>query len=55
MLLPQVRQAVLKSFILEIDRKYAENMRYPHPRLGRPNSFSVQSLGMEFIAQTNIW
>ena len=55
MLLPQVFWAVLKRFILEIDRKYAENMWYPRPRLGRPNSFSGQSLGMNFVAQTNVW
>ena len=37
MLLPQVLWSVLKIFISEIDRKYAENVRYPHLRLGRPN------------------
>ena len=51
MLLPQVLCAVLKRLISEIDRKYAENMRYPRPRLGRPNSFSGQSLGMNFVAK----
>ena len=50
MLLPQVLRAVFKRFISEIDRKYAENMRYPCPRLGRPNSFSERSLGMNFVA-----
>ena len=45
----------LKIFISEIDRKYAENMRYPRPRLGRPNSFSGRSLGKNFVAQTNVW
>ena len=54
-LLPQVLWSVLKIFILEIDRKYAENMRYPRPRLGRPNSFSGRSLGKNFVAQTNVW
>ena len=55
MLLPQVLWSVLKIFISEIDRKYAENMRYPRPRLGRPNSFSGRSLGKNFVAQTNFW
>ena len=55
MLLPQVLWSVLKIFISEIDRKYAENMRYPRPRLGRPNSFSGRSLGKNFVAQTNVW
>ena len=50
MLLPQVLRAVFKRFISEIDRKYAENMWYPCPRLGRPNSFSERSLGMNFVA-----
>ena len=55
MLLPQVLWPVLKIFISEIDRKYAENMRNPRPRLGRPNSFSGRSLGKNFVAQTNVW
>ena len=55
MLLTQVLWSVLKIFISEIDRKYAENMRYPRPRLGRPNSFSGRSLGKNFVAQTNAW
>ena len=36
MLLPQVLRSVLKIFISKIDRKYAENMRYPCPRFGLP-------------------
>ena len=30
-------------------------MRYPRPRLGRPNSFSGRSLGKNFVAQTSVW
>ena len=55
MLLPQVLWAVLKRFISAIDHKYAENMRCPRPRLDHPNSFSGQSLGMNFVTQTNVW
>ena len=55
MLLPQVLWSVLKIFISGIDRKYAENMRYPCPRLGRPNSFSGRPLGKNLVAQTNVW
>ena len=55
MLLPQVLRSVLKIFISKIDRKYAENMRYPRPRLGCPNSFSGRSLRQNFVAQTNVW
>ena len=46
-LFSEVLSTVLGRFISGIDRQYAENMRYSHPRWGRPNWFSGKHFSVE--------
>ena len=49
-LFSEVLSTVLDRFYLEIDSQSAENMRYSHPRWGRPNSFS----GKHFFVENGV-
>ena len=46
-LFSEVLSTVLGRFISEIERQYAENMRYSHPRWARPNWFSGKHFSVE--------